>query len=178
MTTDRRRLAHTSLMLLVAAALALAPATSWALADPPQPAGATVEPGESDDRSGSEAIDDMLERITSFLHRHEVGGITPDPRIAINPSEANRLSVVSQLLGFNQMDRLHPSRVTRDDVIARADFLVDHFYQFTSGSAFDGMTGYALLGAYERVPDPRYLEKARLVVERSIALSGWANTLN
>ncbi|MGH7743109.1 MAG: hypothetical protein ACRENS_13930, partial [Candidatus Eiseniibacteriota bacterium] len=127
---------------------------------------------------GSGSAEAMLARMTRFFHANEVDGVTPDPRIAINPSEASRLGIVSQLLGFNQMARIHPSPAARQDVADRADFLVQHFYELTSGSAFDGMTGYALLGAYEVTRDPRYLEQGRIVVDRCLALSGWNNTLN
>ena len=170
-----------ALALLIAVFPALVPASARALAAPPAHAahgGGGDGHDERDEREHEDQVESLLARMTSFLHRREVGGITPDPRMAINPSEANRLSVVSQLLGFNQMARLHPSQVMREDVITRADFLVDHFDELTSGGAFDGMTGYALLGAYEITHDPRHLAAGKRVVDRSMQLYGWNNTLN
>lgn len=173
-----------ALILGLAVGLALAPAAAHALAGAPAlaaPPAADADRPEAVDGQGNrdgDGLEDLLARMTSFFHRRELDGVTPDPRAAINPSEAARLGVVSQLLAFNQMARLHPSRVARQDVIDRADFLLAHFGELTSGTAFDGMTGYALLGAYDITRDPRYLDQSRVVVDRSLALSGWQNTLN
>ena len=170
-----------ALALVLAALLALAPSTARAA----QTAPANVRGGgDSDDSRGREGGDherpseDLLARMTAFFHRGEVGGVTPDSRSTINPSEAARLGVVSQLLAFNQMARLHPSRVARQDVIDRADFLVDHFDELTSGTAFDGMTGYALLEAYEATGDIRYFNAAKVIVDQCKRLYGFQNTLN
>jgi hypothetical protein len=167
-----------ALALAFAALLLLAPHAARALETAPANARGGGDGDDSREREGGRGTEDLLAGMTAFFHSHEVAGVTPDSRSVINPTEAARLGVASQLLGFNQMARLHPSRVLRQDVIDRANFLVDHFDELTSGTAFDGMTGYALLGAYEITRDPRYLEKGKRVVDQSLALSGWTNTLN
>src|SRR4030095_16855366 len=89
-----------------------------------------------------------------------------------------RLSVVPQLLGFYELHRLHPSATYRRDILNRADYLVAHFDEGFSNSAFDGMLGYALLCAYEISGDPRYRSAADVVVKRCLRLQGWDLTLN
>ncbi len=121
----------------------------------------------------------MLHRMDTFLHQEELEGITRDPRYAVNPAEFIRLSVVCQLLGYLELERSIPeTRTHRTDILERADFLVAHFDDVRSGSAADGMLGYALLGAWEETGDPRYLDAARPILEASKRLYGSQATLN
>jgi hypothetical protein len=144
----------------------------------PGVAHADGDDGNDDDSETDDPVHGMVVRIDKYLHDHEVAGITPDARVVLNPTEANRLSVVSQLLGYYERYRAKPKQVYRDDIVARADFCVAHFDEITSRTAFDGMLGYALLGAYEVTGDPRYRAKAEIIVEQSLQLNGFQNTLN
>jgi hypothetical protein len=121
----------------------------------------------------------LVRRMDVFLHAEELEGITRDPRFELNPAEFTRLSVVCQLLGYLELDRSIPETHThRADIVERADFLVDHFALIHSGSASDGMLGYALLGAWEQTGDPRYLEKGQFIVEQAKLLRGFQASLN
>jgi hypothetical protein len=121
---------------------------------------------------------DVLNRIDAFLHRGEVDGVTPDPRNLQNPPEQIRLSVVPQLLAYCELYRVHPSTAHHDDIVARADFLVGHLDTITSGTASDGLLGYALLSAYEITGDLRYWTPADTIVRRALELRGFGLKLN
>lgn len=101
-----------------------------------------------------------------------------DWRIFENAAEEARLGVVTQLLGYCELARTSPTPRYREDVIARADYLLAHFEEVTSETAFDGMLGYALLGAHEITGDARYLAAATTITDRCRWLDGWTNTLN
>lgn len=120
----------------------------------------------------------LLHRNCGFFRRNELAGITLDSRYAVNPSEVIRLSVVSQLLAYNELYHADQLEGYRADIVARADFLLVHFDEILSHSAFDGMLGYALLGAYEITGDCRYLDRAAAIVSRCMRLRGFQITLN
>ena len=101
-----------------------------------------------------------------------------DWRIFENAAEEARLGVVAQLLGYCELARTSPTPRYREDVIARADYLLAHFEEVTSQTAYDGMLGYALLGAHEITGDARYLAAATTITDRCRWLDGWTNTLN
>ena len=65
--------------------------------------------------------------------------MTLDSRYALNPTEVARLSAVSQLLGYAELYRVHPSRRFRADIVHRADYLYDRYDEVSSHTAFDGM---------------------------------------
>lgn len=138
-------------------ALAVAPA---AMADPPDP----MRP--------------LLNRMEAYFHREEIDGITRDSRYALNPTEVIRLSIVSQLLAFNELAALQPHGPHDGDVRARADFLIDHMAEIRSRTPFDGMLGYAMLGAYELTGDTRYFDAGERIVWDVMPAGGFANTLN
>ncbi len=117
-------------------------------------------------------------RIGNYLAHHETYGATLDSRYPINPSEVIRLSVVSQLLAYNDLCATLQGYVYRQDVSDRATYLVSHFREITSGTAFDGMLGYALLGAYGLTGDTLYLRAALPIVDVCMRLSGSQNRLN
>jgi hypothetical protein len=121
---------------------------------------------------------DVLNRIDAFFHRGEVDGVTLDPRDLGNPPEQIRLSVVPQLLAYCELYRGHPSTAHYDDIVARADFLAGHFGTINSGTAADGLLGYALLSAYEITGDRRYWTPAETIVRRSLELRGFGLKLN
>jgi hypothetical protein len=149
------------------------------LVGPPRPARAVetaAEPfclGESWD-----PLDGILARINNYFHRHETNGVTLDSRYSINPAEVTRLSIVSQLLGYCELYRVTPSRVCRQDIAARADYLVEQFDAILGHSPFDGMLGCALLQAYEVTGDPRYFSKGSVAIKESLPLHGFSLTLN
>jgi hypothetical protein len=119
-----------------------------------------------------------VERMDGFLQRYEVDGVTRDYRSLNNAPEEIRLSVVPQLLGYSELYRLFGKPEHFDDVTSRAEFLLDHFGEITSGTAFDGMLGYALLIAYELTGNHDYLFHAMQILDLCLDLGGSANTLN
>jgi len=120
----------------------------------------------------------MLRRMNRYFHRHEVDGVTIDPRVVLHASEAIRLSVISQLLGYEEIQRVQPHARTRRDILERADFLVDRLDLVRSGGPFDGMLGLSLLQAYEVTDDPDHLAQGREIVEQLLALPRSQRLLN
>ncbi len=106
----------------------------------------------------------MVHRVDRFLRRHSVGGVTPDSRYALNPTEVARLTATCQLLGYAELNGVVPRRRFRTTVGQCADTLLNRFVEVRSGTVFDGMLGYAMLKAYETVGDPRYLAAAEDVI--------------
>jgi len=120
----------------------------------------------------------LLHRMESYFRREEIDGITSDARYSLNPAEVIRLSIVSQLLAFNELAAVDTLRSNVLDVKARADFLIEHLSEIRSGSAFDGMLGYALLGAYEITGDARYFDAGGRIAREVMRYRGNASTLN
>lgn len=106
----------------------------------------------------------MLGRMQQYFDANDFAAILTDPRYASNPTEAVRLSVVSQVLGYGELYMASPSDGLRDRIAARADFLVEHFNAIRSGSAFDGMLALALLRAYEATGDSIYWNRAGTLI--------------
>jgi len=115
-------------------------------------------------------LDPLVHRIDQYFQRNEVDGVAIDARYVVNYTEAVRLSVTSQLLGYDELYRVHPTARLRRDIVQRADFLIARLDQVLSGSPFDGMLGYALLQAYEMVGEPRFLESGTLIVDQLEAI--------
>ena len=176
------------LPLVAATALILAlAAASFARAGPVErcdPSDRHAPPGRHDPsdrcrpRDRRDPLVPLLLRITRYFERNEIDGVTIDSRVVYNRTEAVRLSVVSQLLGYTEIYRVHPSRAFRDDIARHADYLVEHFDEVVSWTAFDGMLGLSLLSAYEVTHDPRHLEKAEVVVQHLEGLSYYESILN
>jgi hypothetical protein len=103
----------------------------------------------ADDPDRLDPLRPMVRRIDGFFRTHEVDGVTMDSRYAINPSEAIRMGVVCQLLGYCEYLKVHPTLRVRDEIARHADYLVAHLADITSGSPFDGMLGYSFVTAYE-----------------------------
>ena len=99
----------------------------------------------------------MLHRMDRYFQRHEVDGVTMDSRYSINPSEAIRMSVVCQLLGYTELYRVHPTERVRIDIVQHADYLIGRLADITSHTPFDGMLTYSLLVAYESTGESRFL---------------------
>jgi hypothetical protein len=98
----------------------------------------------------------ILQRTDAFLHRGEVDGVTRDPRNLWNPPEEIRLSLIPQLLGYCELFQTFPHTTAYQDIVDRADFLLAHRGEATSGSAFDGMLVLAFLQAHAITGDARY----------------------
>ena len=120
----------------------------------------------------------LIGRLHRYFRTHEVQGVTMDSRYAISPSEAIRMGVVSQLLGYAELEKVRPGRRYRREIRAHADFLITRLDTVRSHSPFDGMLGYSLLQAYERTGDPAYLRAGRLVVDELKAIPTWQCVLN
>lgn len=150
-----------------AACVRIAALLALAAASPPRAAGEPVDP-----------LPGALARADRYLQQHETAGVAHDWRIFENAAEEARLGVVAQLLGYCELARMHPTPRYRADVIARADYLLAHLAAVMSETAFDGMLGYALLGAHQVTGDVRYLDAAAAITDRCRWLDGWTNTLN
>ena len=120
----------------------------------------------------------MLRRVDRYFQRHEVDGVVMDSRYVLNASEAARLSVISQLLGYEELYKVHRSRRIRRDIVDRADYLIANLALVHSGSVFDGMLGDAFLEAYDATQDPRYLRAGSDIVNEIEALPGSERVLN
>jgi hypothetical protein len=112
----------------------------------------------------------MVRRMDRYFVEHAIDGVTLDSRFDINPPEAIRQSVVCQLLGYAELEALHPRRRFVDAMARDADYLIAHLAEVRSHTPFDGMLGYSLLAAYEVTREPRHLEAARAVVDEMLAI--------
>jgi hypothetical protein len=106
----------------------------------------------------------MLRRIDRYMQQHETDGVVLDWRWVINETEAVRLSVMPQLLGYVELYRVHSTERFRQDVVDRADYLLARFDQVRSGSVFDGMLGYCFFEALEVTGDSRYFDAAQAII--------------
>jgi hypothetical protein len=121
----------------------------------------------------------LLARADQFLQVNEQeDGVTRDPRSTQNPAEEIRLSVVAQLLAYCELYRATGEPRYREDIVDRADFLIDCFDLITTGTAFDGMLGYALIFAYGLIGDPIYLQGAEEIRFLCLGLPPGALWLN
>jgi len=120
----------------------------------------------------------LINRIDSYFHRHELDGITKDPRYEQNPAETIRLSIVSQLLGFCDLYAADPRPGYYQDIVDRADFVSAHIPEILGHSAFDGMVAYSLLQAFDITHDQKYMDAALPIVNYCRGLGGFNNTLN
>lgn len=133
---------------------------------------------ESDDPDRGDPLRPMVRRIDRFFRTHEADGVTMDSRYAINPSEAIRMGVVCQLLGYCEYLKVHPTLRVRDEIAAHADYLVAHLADITSGSPFDGMLGYSLVTAYEVTGDSTHLAAALQIVNELETIPTYECILN
>ncbi len=122
-------------------------------------------PGPRDPRAPRDDLVLLLRRIDRYFQQHEVDGVVIDSRYVLNYTEAARLSVVSQLLAYEELYKVFPTPRLRQDIADRADFLIGIFDQVRSGGVFDGMLGYSFLDAFAATRDPRYLEKGTAIVQ-------------
>lgn len=120
----------------------------------------------------------LLRRINRFFERNETDGVTIDSRWVLNYTEAVRQSVVSQLLAYDELYKVYPTRRFRQDIVHHADFLVSHLDVVRSQTPFDGMLGLSLLGAYEATRDSAYLAPGTVVVRELEAMPTGGLVLN
>ena len=159
---------------LTLAMLLASPSVLRAGAQPsPNPAGPIEHQREQDptrDLRRHDPLVAMVRRVDRFLWRHSVGGVTPDSRWALNPTEVARLTATCQLLGYAELNSVVPRRRFRTTIGQCADTLLSRFAEVRGGSVFDGMLGYAMLKAYETTGDPRYLAAAEDVIAELTAI--------
>jgi hypothetical protein len=165
-------------MALVTLALAAGPtrAADADLRQGPEVAGAPRVRADDPDRL--DPLRPMVRRIDTFFRSNEVDGVTMDSRYAINPSEAIRMGVVCQLLGYCEYLKVHPTPRVRDEIARHADYLVAHLADITSGSPFDGMLGYSFVTAYEVTGDDTHLAAAVQIVNELEAIPTYECILN
>ncbi len=120
----------------------------------------------------------MLRRFDRYMQSHETDGVVLDARVALNATEAARLSVVPQLLAYAELERITGSARFRGDIADRARFLSDRFDEFRSGSVFDGMLGYAFFEAWAATGDPEWLDRGRAIVAELEAIPSSEYILN
>ena len=158
-----RMISHTlaaRLARAAALALVLAPAAN-------APAGARVAP----EIEARDPLVPMLRRIDRYLQRNETDGVVLDWRWVINETEAVRLSVQPQLLGYVELYRWHPSDRIRQDVVDRANYLLARYNQVRSGTVFDGMLGYCFFEAFEATGDSAYFNAGQAVVTELVSIA-------
>ena len=121
----------------------------------------------------------LIQRTDAFLHRTEgLDGVTRDPRNLRNPPEEIRLSVIPQLLAYCELYRIFPRTTAYRDIVDRADFLLLHRAEATSGSAFDGMLALGFLEAHAVTGDARYRAAAEPYLAQFRAMRGSDIRLN
>jgi flagellar hook capping protein FlgD len=113
----------------------------------------------------------MLRRIDRYLQRSEQDGVVLDWRWVINETEAVRLSIQPQLLGYVELYRWHPTDRIRQDIVDRADYLLARFDQVRSSTVFDGMLGYCFFEAFDVTGDTRYFDAGRAVIAELESIS-------
>ena len=128
-------------------------------------------------RDAPDPRDAIVRRMDHYFQRNEVDGVVLDSRWVLNETEAVRLSVTPQLLGYVELERRQGGNY-RSDIQDRADYLVARLDQVRSGSVFDGMLAYALLEAYGVTGDPRHLAASRVVLDELEAMPADGRILN
>src|SRR5262245_16150056 len=107
----------------------------------------------------------MVQRLGNFIHHNEdATGVTLDPRHLSSFPEQIRLSVVSQLAGYCELNRMFPTSTTRQDIVDRANYLVRFAPACRAFNSGDGMMAYALMLAYEATGDVAYRDGASPIV--------------
>ena len=156
----------------VALVLGLALAAGWSSAAAHEPERRPDGHRDSGRDSGREPgpLTAMVRRMDRFFVDKAVDGITLDSRFDINPPEAIRQSVVCQLLGYAELQALHPRHRFVTAMSRDADYLIAHLAEVRSHTPFDGMLGYSLLAAYAATHEARQLAAARLVVDEMLAI--------
>jgi hypothetical protein len=112
----------------------------------------------------------LIRRMDRWLQAHEADGVTMDWRWSVSPSEEIRQTVVCQTLAYVELYRLVPSARLLEDVRDHAGYMLDHLAEIRSYTPFDGMLGYALLGAWDVTRDVRFLSGANSVVNELLAI--------
>ena len=125
--------------------------------------------GQAEDTSGDPLLP-LVHRMDQYFQQHEADGVTMDSRYSINPSEAIRMSVVCQALGYAELCKIHPSARFRREVAERADYLIAHLDLIRSQTPFDGMLGYSLLEAYAVTREPRFLAGGQTMMDELMAI--------
>ncbi|MBI5710057.1 MAG: hypothetical protein HZC42_07105 [Candidatus Eisenbacteria bacterium] len=143
---------------LLAAPIAL----SLALLLPPR---AAATPDASHD-----PLAPLVRRMDRYFRRHELEGVTLDSRYPVSPSEAIRMSVVCQTLGYSELYRVRPSARFRRAIARHADFMLGRLDTISSHTPFDGMLGYSLLAAYGATGEARFLAAGRTVLDELMAI--------
>jgi hypothetical protein len=112
----------------------------------------------------------MIQRTDLYLQEHEIEGVTMDWRYSVIPSEEIRQTVVCQLLAYVELARLDPRARLRVEIVRHADFLISRLDSIRSGSPFDGMLAYSLLGAYEITREQRFLDAGSSMIDEVLAI--------
>src|SRR5207237_9860618 len=94
------------------------------------------------------------------------------------PGGCVRLWVLSEVLGYEELYRVHRSDGLRRDIHNCSDYLIPRFAQVRSGTSFDGMLGTSMLDAFEVTGDSLYLDYGRQIVNELLALSDYETILN
>ncbi len=123
-------LALVTFAALVAPRAALAPAPAAA-------ADAAVVSPIGDPGPAADSLVAMIRRVHVYFRLHEQEGITMDSRYSVNPSEAIRMGVVCQLLGYTELAKIRPRRMFQREIVNHAAFLVSRLDTVRSHGPFD-----------------------------------------
>jgi hypothetical protein len=157
---------RTSAATLAQLPLAPGPAQPWSPTDRPAP-----------EKLPDDPLDPMLQRIHAYFHSHEVQGVTMDSRYAINPSEAIRMGVVCQLLGYTEIARMRPG-IFQPEIMAHGRYLSNRIDSLLSGGPFDGMLGLSLLQGFEQTHDSTMFKAGGVVMNELMGIPTYQCVLN
>src|SRR5262245_23410920 len=123
---------------------------------------ALAVPGHADP---SDPLSQMVQHVNNFIHRGEdATGVTLDQRHLSSFPEQIRLSVVSQLAAYCELNKVSATSTTRQDIVDRANYLVRYAPACRAFNSGDGMMAYALMLAYEATGDVAYRDGASPIV--------------
>jgi hypothetical protein len=134
-------------------------------------------PAAFDTLSEADLVAPMLQRIDTYFRGHEVEGVTMDSRYSVNPSEAIRMGIVSQLLAYTELARMRPG-IFRTQILAHGHYLSARIDSLLSGGPFDGMLGYSLLSGFEETRDSSLLEAGHVVINELMGIPTYQCVLN
>jgi len=112
----------------------------------------------------------LMRRMHRYFAANQVDGVCLDSRYSYNPTEAIRMSVVCQLLGYAEAYKAHPTRLVRREIVTHADYLVPRIADISSHGPFDGMLACSFLEAFRATGDSIYLGAGRTMVEELEAI--------
>jgi len=137
---------------------------------------ARAVPGHADP---IDPLPSMVQRVNNFIHKSEdLTGVSLDQRHLDSFPEQIRLSVVSQLAAYCELNKVYPSSTTRQDIVDRANYLIRYAPACRAFNSGDGMMAYALMLAFEATGNTAYRDGASSIVTWCLAMDPAAENPN